>query len=49
MHFKKAKSLITDSPSKIEEINEALKELEPKEKRGFSRQKTMNSPNRAQV
>ncbi|MGA2401735.1 MAG: M48 family metalloprotease [Syntrophobacteraceae bacterium] len=36
MHFKKAKSLITDSPSKIEDINEALKELEPKKKGFFS-------------
>lgn len=35
-HFKKAKSLITDSPSKIEEINEDLKELEPKKKGFFS-------------
>ena len=35
-HFKKAKSLITDSPSKIEEINEDLKELEPKKKGLFS-------------
>jgi tetratricopeptide (TPR) repeat protein len=36
-HLKKAKSLITDSPSKIEEINEALKELEPKPKGIFQR------------
>ncbi len=35
MHFKKAKSLILDSPSKIEEVNEALKELEKKEKKGL--------------
>ena len=35
-HFKKAKSLITDSPSKIDEINEDLKELEPKKKGFFS-------------
>ena len=35
-HFKKAKSLITNSPSKIEEINEDLKELEPKKKGFFS-------------
>ncbi|MGA2938311.1 MAG: M48 family metalloprotease [Syntrophobacteraceae bacterium] len=34
-HFKKAKSLITDSPSKIEEINEDLKELEPPKKKGL--------------
>ena len=36
-HFKKAKSLITGSPAKIEEINEALKELEPKKKGFFQR------------
>ncbi|MGA2025627.1 MAG: M48 family metalloprotease [Syntrophobacteraceae bacterium] len=35
-HFKKAKSLITDSPSKINEINEDLKELDPKKKGFFS-------------
>ncbi len=35
MHFKKAQSLIKDSPSKIEEINLALKELEGKKKKGF--------------
>jgi predicted Zn-dependent protease len=34
-HFKKAKSLITDSPSKIEEINEDLKELDPPKKKGI--------------
>jgi predicted Zn-dependent protease len=33
-HLKKAKSAIMDSPSKIEEINEELKDLEPKNK-GF--------------
>ena len=32
MHLKKARSLITDSPTKIEDIDEALKELEPKKK-----------------
>ncbi len=36
MHFKKAKSLITDSPSKLDEINEDLKELDPKKKGFFS-------------
>jgi len=36
-HFKKAQSLITDSPSKAEEITEALKELEPKKKGIFSK------------
>ncbi len=35
-HFKKAKSLITDSPSKMQEINEDLKELDPKKKGIFS-------------
>jgi beta-barrel assembly-enhancing protease len=34
-HFKKAKSLITDSPSKIDEINEDLKELEGPKKKGI--------------
>lgn len=34
--FKMAKSLITDSPSKLQEIDEYLKELQPKKKRGFS-------------
>ena len=33
MHFKKAKSLIMDSPSKLEDINEALNELEGKKKK----------------
>jgi hypothetical protein len=32
MHLKKAKSLITDSPIKIENIDETLKELDPKKK-----------------
>jgi predicted Zn-dependent protease len=32
MHLKKAKSLITDSPVKIQNINDALKELDPKNK-----------------
>ena len=36
MHFKKAKSLITDSPSELNEINEDLKELDPKKKGFFS-------------
>jgi len=36
-HLKKAKSLITDSPSKIEEINEELKDMEPKSKGFFHR------------
>jgi tetratricopeptide (TPR) repeat protein len=36
MHLKKAQSLIKDSPSKIEEINLALKELEGKKKGFFS-------------
>jgi hypothetical protein len=36
MHFKKAKALITDSPSKLEDINLALKELEGKKKGFFS-------------
>ena len=42
MHFKKAKSLIKDSPSKIEEINLALKELEGKEKGVFLVKLTIN-------
>ncbi len=36
-HFKKAKSLITDSPAKMDEINEDLKELEPPKKGFFSK------------
>lgn len=36
-HFKKAKSLIKDSPEKIEKIKEYLKEMEPKKKGFFSR------------
>jgi len=36
-HLKKAKSLITDSPAKIDEINEALKDLEPTKKGIFSK------------
>ena len=32
MHLKKAKSLIMDSPVKIQEIDETLKELDPKKK-----------------
>jgi predicted Zn-dependent protease len=39
LHLKKAKSLITDSPGKIEEINVALKELEQKKKGIFSSKK----------
>jgi predicted Zn-dependent protease len=35
-HFNKAKSLIKDSPAKIEEINDDLKELQPKKKGLFS-------------
>jgi len=34
-HLKKAKSLITGSPSKIEEINDDLKELEQPKKKGI--------------
>jgi predicted Zn-dependent protease len=32
MHFKKARSLILDSPAKIEDIDETLKEIDPKNK-----------------
>jgi predicted Zn-dependent protease len=35
LHLKKAKSLITGSPSKIEEINDDLKELEKPKKKGM--------------
>lgn len=34
MHFKKAKSLITDSPVKIEEVNMAIRDLEKLKKSG---------------
>jgi predicted Zn-dependent protease len=37
-HLKKAKSLITDSPLKIEEINEEIRDLEPKKKGIFQRE-----------
>jgi predicted Zn-dependent protease len=39
LHFKKAKSLITDSPGKIDEISEALKDLEPIKKASTSTKK----------
>lgn len=37
MHFKKARSLIMDSPLKIEEIDQELKELEKEKKHGPSK------------
>lgn len=37
MHYKKAKSYIMDSPAKMDEINQALKELEPSKKGGLGK------------